>query len=154
MLACTLCSYQGPLVTPASVAPTLFCECPSSGPSHLNSYCVFLCDSTSPPCVYLHPELGLFIRKHLSALTLGLSDQLDLYSYFGQRTLENPGICFTPTRPSPSRNYAHQFPAPTNHILFPQFLSGDLISACLWSVLFPELFLQPCYIGFNSTSLF
>lgn len=81
--------------------------------------------------VRLHPELGLFIRKHLSALTLGLSDQLNLYTYLGQRTLETPGICFTPTRPSPSRDYTHQFLAPTNHIPFPQFLSGDLISACL-----------------------
>lgn len=39
-VACARCSYQGPLVTPASVTPSVFPECPSSGPSHLNSACL------------------------------------------------------------------------------------------------------------------
>lgn len=145
-LACTLCSYQALLVTPASGASILsvmnaFLQDPPTS-IHI-AKC--LCDSTGPPCVHLHPDFGLF-RKHLS-------DQLDQNTYLGQRTLEAPGICFT--------LQGHVFLViipinsrlPQTTSLPPQFLAGDVIPACLWSALFSGLSLPPCFIGLNSTSL-
>lgn len=114
VLAHTLCSHQGPLVTPAPVASTLFHERDPPTSTHI---ALFLCDSTSPPCLHLHPEFGLFIRKHLSALTLGLSDQLNLYTYL---TLGGSWDLLPPHTHTHTAKSFHQFPSISINSRFPQ----------------------------------
>lgn len=80
-----LCSYQGTLVNCSCSHQLSFMNALLQDPPHSTHIGLFLCGSTGPLCVHLHPEFGLLIRKYLSALALGLSDQLNLHTYLGHR---------------------------------------------------------------------
>lgn len=99
-------------------------ECPSSGPSHLSPACLVPYDSTGPLRVIIPSRVWPpFIRKHLTGLTLELSDQLGLYTYLGQSTMRLLGSASLPEGQSfPS--LCPQFLSPGNQVPSPPPVSG------------------------------